>query len=240
MIAAPLLFLIALAASSPSLVARAATAGAQSQTQAGQTSNLAGSYDISGMIPREGSYRGGARIVNVNGAYGLSWNIIFGNNRDAAYHGIGILDGNLLCVGWTDDAALYGISIYRINGGRLTGRWTLSNMNGALGTEELDGSASLHGAYRIMRGAGANANESYVGTGTITPRGDTYAVRWNLANGQVFYGTGMRRDDLLVVGWGRELNSTAVSIYRTNGTTLEGVWVAANDDRLGTETLSRN
>lgn len=198
--------------------------------------DLSGSYKITtGRNPDGSSYQGAVRISRTGEAYRVVWTMTAGSG----YEGIGIQMGDVLAVGWGIGGGKNGVVAYRINGGTLAGRWTLSDMKGAIGTEELAGSPELRGNYKIVRSTTPGASKGYAGTVNITPHGDTYTVAWRLASGESYNGVGVRHGELLVVGWGIRQDSVGVVSYRVEGATLQGVWAIPGGDSLGAETLTR-
>ena len=198
--------------------------------------DLSGNYRITAARNPDGSsYQGAVRISRLGDAYRIVWTMTAGSG----YEGIGIQMGDVLAVGWGIGGGKNGVVAYRIDGGTLTGRWTLSGMKGAIGTEELAGSPELRGDYKIVRSTTPGASKGYAGTVNITPNGDTYTVAWRLASGESYNGVGVRHGNLLVVGWGIRQDSVGVVSYRVEGATLQGVWAIPGGDRLGAETLTR-
>ena len=200
---------------------------------------LTGAYRIASATDPSGSaYTGTARVARVGGAYRVTWNV--SNNSSPDYEGVGLQVGDTLGVGWGQRGGRYGVSVYRINGGRLAGRWTESAQNGATWVEELTGPASLSGTYRITRATSPqDSGGSYTGTVEITPRGEVYLARWRIASGESYSGVGLRQGDLLVVGWGTGQNVSSVAVYQARGTMLQGRWAVPNETRTGTENFTR-
>jgi hypothetical protein len=182
-----------------------------------------------------GSYGGTVRISRMGAAYRIAWTLTGGES----YEGVGIQMGDALAVGWGTGRGKHGVVAYSISGGTLAGKWTLSDMRGAIGTEELAGSPSLTGAYKIVKSTTPGGGKGYAGAVTITPNGDTYTVAWKLASGESYNGVGVRQGDLLVVGWGISQDSVGVVHYWKQGAALQGVWAIPGGKSLGTETLTR-
>ena len=182
-----------------------------------------------------GSYGGTVRISRMGEAYRIAWTLTGGES----YEGVGIQMGDALAVGWGTGSGKHGVVAYSISGGTLAGKWTLSDMRGAIGTEELAGSPALTGAYKIVKSTTPGGGKGYAGTVTITPSGDTYTVAWKLTSGESYNGVGVRQGDLLVVGWGISQDSVGVVHYWKQGAALQGVWAIPGGKSLGTETLTR-
>lgn len=180
-----------------------------------------------------GGYGGIVRISKMGGAYRIAWTLTGGES----YEGVGIEMGNALAVGWGTGSGKHGVVAYSISGGTLAGKWTLSDMKGAIGTEDLAGSPALAGAYKIVKSTTPGGGKGYAGTVTITPHGDTYTVAWKLSSGESYNGIGVRQGDLLVVGWGISQDSVGVVHYWKQGTALQGIWAIPGGKSLGTENL---
>ena len=133
--------------------------------------------------------------------------------------------------------AEYGVAVYRIEGGRLVGRWTTSATASQLGTEILQGPAGLDGVYQVVTGAEPSTGGKYTGTVTIAPNGKNYQVLWNLS-GRSRSGVGLKSGDVFAVGWG-PANASGVVVYRKQGSTLDGVWAPFGTPLQGTEVLKR-
>ena len=198
--------------------------------------DLSGNYKIAASSnPGGGSYRGTVSINSMGDAYRVAWKLASGE----AYEGVGIQMGSALAVGWGTGSGKNGVVAYRINGGSLAGKWTLSDMRGAVGTEDLSGSPELRGAYKIVSSSTPGGGKGYAGTVTITPNGETYGVTWKLASGESYNGVGIRQGDLLSVGWGINQDSVGVVHYNQQGPALQGVWAIPGGKRMGSEMLTK-
>ena len=198
---------------------------------------LTGAYRItSATAPSGGAYTGTAQITRSGGAYRMTWDV--GGDAAPEYEGVGVQMDDMLGVGWGERGGSYAVVVYRLNGGRLAGRWSVTGAN-TVWVEDLEGPASLNGSYRITRSTSPDANGSYTGTVEIAPRGEVYAVRWRIASGESFSGIGLRQGNLLVVGWGTGQNVSAVAVYQARGATLLGRWAVPNETRAGTENFTR-
>jgi hypothetical protein len=191
--------------------------------------------------PDGGNYTGKVNISKNADAYRVTWALPDGG----AYEGVAVLVNDTLAIGWSSarDKLQRGVVAYRIQGGKLSGRWTLAGMNGAVGTEELEGAQGLQGSYRIVRSTVPGAKGGYAGMVNITPNGDTYIIEWRLTSGENYKGVGIRQGDVLAVGWsvGAQPGQTAASVatYRPKGAGLEGAWGMPGLKRLGSETLAK-
>jgi len=98
-----------------------------------QEVKIGGTYSVEGTNPGgKGSYKGSVTITPVGKVYQLDWKV--GN----IYSGIGIVNGNILSVGWGNLAqAGYGIVTYTIqSNGVLSGTWAMAKGT-ELGSETL-------------------------------------------------------------------------------------------------------
>lgn len=102
--------------------------------------------------------------------------------------------------------------------------------------------ADISGTYSA---AGTNAGNKggYSGTVTIMKTGETYAVKWNIAqSGQVYYGTGILNGSIFAVAYTDKAKQWFGLISYTvsaNGDTLKGKWCGHKDKVLGSETLTK-
>ena len=225
------------------LMAVAAFSGAGAYAYQVSTRGMSAVFDPSGSYriaaatdPGGGTYTGTVNISAMGDAYRVVWAVAGGGS----YEGIGLRIDDALAVGWSGGQARRGVVAYKINGGKLSGRWTLSDMKGAVGTEDLEGAQGLQGSYRIVRSTVPSAARGYAGTVNISRNGDTYIVEWRLASGESYKGVGVRQGDLLAVGWGTGQSNVAVASYRQKGDGLQGVWAIPGEKLLGSENLSRN
>ncbi|MBI2391926.1 MAG: hypothetical protein HYV09_20210 [Deltaproteobacteria bacterium] len=91
---------------------------------------LAGTYTITeARTPTGGTYSGTVQITPAGQVYRLQWTL-----ANETYAGVGILQGDVLSVGW--GSASVGVVAYRVQGGMLDGTW--ATLDGTtLGTEVL-------------------------------------------------------------------------------------------------------
>ncbi len=178
-----------------------------------------------------GSYKGKVVIAPASGYSNLSWTI----PGSPSYSGVAIASGDKLGVGWGMGSD-YGVAVYKIAGGKLTGTWTAKGLAG-VGDEDLEGPATLDGAFKIVK-ARAPDDKSYTGTVTIKPTGKTYSVTWATSGGS-YTGVAIKDGDLLVAGWGTQGKGAGVVLYTKKGSGLDGVWAIPGGVALGTETLSK-
>lgn len=195
---------------------------------------VGGTYTISSASNPggEGGYEGSVAITQSGAVYKLTWSISDGSQ----YKGVGLMEGDVLGVGW-GMAAEFGVAVYKVEGGKLTGRWTTAADSGA-GTETLDGPAGLNGSYKITAGSNASDGKPYTGDVTIKPNGATYSVTWKLTD-RTFSGVGMLDGSTFVVGWGEAGKGAGAVLYHVSGSKLDGKWAQPAGSALGTEVLSK-
>ncbi|MCA9639195.1 MAG: hypothetical protein H6718_22710 [Polyangiaceae bacterium] len=180
----------------------------------------------------EGGYEGSVAITQSGDVYKLTWSISDGSQ----YKGVGLMEGDVLGVGW-GMAAEFGVAVYKVEGGKLTGRWTSAVETGA-GTETLEGPAGLNGSYKITAGTNASDGKPYTGEVTIKPSGAVYNVTWKHPD-KTFSGVGMLQGSTFVVGWGEAGKGAGAVLYRVSGNTLDGKWAQPAGTALGTEVLAK-
>ncbi len=197
--------------------------------------DMAGAYTIkSASNPGgHGTYRGSVQVTKANGYYDLAWTI----TGSPGYAGVALQEGDHLGVGWGQGGD-FGVVVYKIEGGKLSGTWTSHGAAG-VGVEDLEGPASLSGTYKITKATVPGNGKSYSGDVVITPHGDTYLVHWKLAGGDSYDGAAIREGDRLVVGWGRGGKGAGVVSYTAHGKELDGKWATASGGSLGSEVLTK-
>ena len=149
-------------------------------------------------------------------------------------HSLAILSGDTLAAGWSDTPG-YGVVVYRVEGGRLTGAWLADSSGDEMSKEVLEGPPGLDGTYTIVEAYSAGSGEPYDGTVEIHPKGDVYTVTWT-TNGYVYYGVGILKDDLFIASWG---SKSGVAYYKIDGDGLAGIWSHLGAWTTGTENLVR-
>lgn len=162
--------------------------------------------------------------------YYVYWNI----PGSSEYRGVGLLDHQTLCVGWSSSPG-YGVVIYKVADGRLYGNWLADNTEWDLGMEDLEGPAGLDGVYQIVEAYGADMGDEYSGTVEIRPTGEVYNLTWWIGN-EVYTGVGLLKGDLLIVGWGP---SAGVVYYDLKDNELLGRWASPGATTAGLENLVR-
>jgi hypothetical protein len=190
--------------------------------------DLSGSYAIThSQNIAGGSYQGTVLCAKSGEAYRVGWTLAKG----PGYEGLALVMDRTLAVGWANGGR-YGVAAYKIDGGKLHGRWTSTDAPSVVGVEELSGPENLNGTYTIVR-----SSSGYTGTVAIVPTGETYSVTWAVSGGG-FRGVGIKRGDVLSVGWSPGATVGVVS-YDIARDTLVGRWSLLNETRVGTETLTK-
>jgi len=195
------------------------------------TQSLEGEYHCKGSDANGGNPYSGTVVLKKDGpVYGIDWEL----GKGGSYAGTGIFADNVLA-GAYGDGKPYGLAVYRVNGGTLSGQWLVGGKN-TLGTEVLQGAKELAGTYQITSSKGPDG-KPYSGTVTITKNGDAYNVTWTLPK-ENRNGVGILHGDFLVVGWGQGAGYGAVVYDAANGR-LTGQWATAAAGPLGVETLTK-
>lgn len=209
-------------------------AAGEKGASAGQAADPSGSYAISSSTNPGGApgYTGSTTITRSGDIHDVTWTI----PNTPPYTGVAVLSGSTLGVGW-GMGSRYGVAVYKVSGGQLSGRWATKGSGARAGTEVLDGPAGLNGAYKITSGS-APDGKSYTGTVSITPTGETYAVKWTLPSDS-YSGVGIKQGDTLVVGWGEAGKGAGVVSYEVSASTLNGKWATPGGTQLGTEILGK-
>ncbi len=194
---------------------------------------LAGTYSIvaSADVATGALYKGSAVLVKKKGLYAIDWQV----DGSPPFAGVGLQNGTVLGVGWGKGGGTYGVVIYEIDGGKLHGKWATGGSD-FVGTEELEGSPSLHGVYKITAST-SPSGKPYTGEAIISNAGPAYKVEWKLP-GDTYSGVALRKGNLLVVGWGKGGTGAGAIVYTHSATTLTGQWVVPGGTLMGTEVLT--
>lgn len=201
-----------------------------------------GIYRAEGRLTDGKPYAGKVQIAREGRAVHLAWQL----ENGPGYLGLGLqLDEVLGAVYWPAEAksASHGIVVYRIDGGRLTGSWTVSQVPGHLaGREELLGPAGLEGRFEIAIGENPGGASHYKGHVEISRMGDIFHFRWFTPKAG-YVGSGIRMGDVMVVGFAAGRAPSTVA-YCIQGEELDGSWfVGEGPDRqmppLGREILRK-
>lgn len=192
---------------------------------------LDGEYLCKGSDANGGNpYAGTVTIAKDGPTYTLQWEL----GKGGDYVGSGLVSEKVLA-GAYGGGKPYGLMVYKVNGGTLTGQWLVGGKK-TLGEETIQGSADLGGVYKITSAKNPDG-KAYTGTVTIARNGGAYAVNWTLAN-ESYSGVGILHGDLLVVGWGQGADYGAI-VYDIAPGRLTGEWASAGAGPLGVEKLEK-
>ena len=151
-----------------------------------------------------------------------------------AYKGIGIRDGDVLGAAYGPSDTKFGVVVYKISGGTLTGTWADSrDLKSELGKETLEGDPGLNGVYKITLGQNRDGMTNYGGQVRIKRNGDTYILIWPTRPPSI--GIGVRVNDMLVVAYTSNPQKMpgVVAYQATGGDALSGVWAIAGIKQTG-------
>ncbi len=198
-----------------------------------QATNLPGIYSISrGVGANNSEYTGKVKILGLGeDRYELYWRIP--DTRE--YQGIGLLDHGKLCVAYSSNTGV-GLVIYKIDGGKLSGKWFTTKTELEPGYENLQGPPGLNGTYQIVEAQADDMGDKYSGTLVITSNGEIYYLIWNLDDGSAYTGVGLLDGNYLVAAWGPE---AGIMSYDIKGNELLGHWAGIGANKARVENLVR-
>ncbi len=96
-----------------------------------ETPDLAGTYTAHGVGVGGKEYESTVTITKNDQTYLIHWKF-----ADGGFDGVGIVDGESFCVGWSNGNKA-GVVSYKIHGDHLEGHWTDGSSNGKVYTENL-------------------------------------------------------------------------------------------------------
>lgn len=194
---------------------------------------VAGVWRISSATNTQGTpYGGSVSMQQAGPTWDLSWTLQDGSVQK----GVGLDIGNgILAAGWGGQGA-FGIVVYDVAGGTLTGTWAQHGVAGQ-GSEVLSGPATLGGNYTITTGR-SPSGAPYTGSVVIRPVGQLYDLTWT-TGGQGQRGVGRLEGNKLIAGWGIGVGAGFVRYQQTAPTRLEGVWAPVGGTTTATEILER-
>ncbi len=192
------------------------------------TGDITGTYVIAdGTNPGgTGRYYGSVAVQRVSATYQVRWDLSVGPSQ----HGIGLVSGNLFGVGYAPGGD-YAVAVYEIEGGTLRGAYARSDVPGRVGREVLVGPAGLLGTYRVTQ-----SEDGLAGEVLIRANGSAFTLARTPGAGGL-QGTGIRKNDRLVVMWTRMQVQGGVVAYEIGPGMLDGKWAPLLSPTLGTETL---
>jgi hypothetical protein len=97
--------------------------------------DLVGVYRCDGMNPDGTAYQGVVEIKKVRDTFRVAWMM-----DDGSVMGVGIYSGGVFAVSYFGGAP--AVVVYKVDGNRLVGEWTMGGMEGALYAETLTKTAS--------------------------------------------------------------------------------------------------
>lgn len=200
---------------------------------AAQEAGIDGRWNIIRGEYAETRYTGTVDFETFGEQYNVRWNV----DGDTPV-GVGLYEEGRLYVGWGAMES-HGVVLYDIHpDGSLTGRWTLSMNDGALGTERATGgSLNKKSVYKVT-GTNPGNGSAYEGKVTVWKVGDVYQFQWEIG-GDTFAGAGLRIGNKLAVGWGRGEGQIGVATYLFNGDRADGTWAIPGKETIGIENLER-
>ncbi len=194
------------------------------------TEDITGSYAITGTNENGSAYQGALQVIKHGDVYQFRW------NAGRQYDGVGIPNGNVVAVAFTEgsDGKGCGVVSYRILGdGTLDGKWGYWGLNES-GTEVATRTAGsgLAGAYKTV-GKNPNGGE-YKGALTISTKAGGYTFSWD----NEATGFGIQRANNVSVGIGGA-KCAFVAYEIKPGGVLDGVWGGYGSYKTGTEKATK-
>jgi hypothetical protein len=93
--------------------------------------DVAGHYVANGVGVNGGKYQSDVTITKTGESYAIVWKF-----NDRSFTGIGILRGDVLSVGWSNDGKA-GVVLYTVKGDELDGKWADGTGDGRIFDETL-------------------------------------------------------------------------------------------------------
>jgi len=200
------------------------------QRSATPSADIAGKYIVAGTNEDGSPYRGELEVIRHGDVYQFRW------NAGQQYDGIGIRNGNVVAVAFTQGAKGKGCAVvsYQILAdGTLDGAWGYWGVN-ERGTERAQptSGSDVAGDYNIT---GKNPNgSSYRGTLAVAAKAGGYSFVWsNNASG-----FGIKQGDTLSVGIGGSRCAFVAYRIKSDGT-LDAVWGGFGSSKTGTEKATK-
>jgi len=180
-------------------------------------------------------YSGTAEVHKSGSRYEIAWR---STASDAS--GIGLADGNKLCVAW--GSSEFGVVFYKIGAnGTLKGRWTATTApaDAVPGLENgSGGSATSLGGEYVIKGNNPGGTAPYEGKLQITKTGKTYELKWTVGD-VVTNGVGIKVDDALFVAWAVDDKPFGVVAFTFEPGHAKGVWTLAGATQTAPENWKR-
>jgi hypothetical protein len=218
---------------SPELQSTASIASPTTQTSNSTVSSrhIVGSYKVAGNNPDGSSYTGTLDITALGSAYQLIWNV-----AEQPYIGIGILEGNVLAVGWGSRQC--AIVSYQVqSNGSLDGKWA-SFAQDSTGLELAVPSGSNLNSDIASQYTATGKNPSgstYRETISVQDLGELYKFLWADSTST---GTGIKSGNAVAVGFGSVPCNVVLYRVQEDGN-LNGVWGLYDGSQVGEEQATR-
>lgn len=198
-----------------------------------QAEDLTGSYSITQAVDPydNANYKG---RVGVDCRKGFMCYVAWKIDGASPYRGLGFLNNGIFSVAWSSSSE-YGLAVYKVNGGRLSGQWFTDSTERLPGIEELEGPPGLNGTYQIKNGHGSDNGDRYSGTVEIRKNGEVYDLTWDV-DGYVYKGVGILKGNVLTAGWGKTVGA---AYYEVKGDQLFGRCAYLDQPKAGVENLAR-
>jgi hypothetical protein len=203
----------------------------QADTSTVSFSSIAGRYGITGNNPDGSSYTGTLNVTALSSAYQLIWTV-----GEKLHIGIGILEGNILVVGWGSRQC--GIVSYQVqSNGNLDGKWA-SFAQDSTGLElavpsSLDPNNEIVSQYTAT---GRNPSGStYREKILVQDQGGLYKFLWADSRST---GTGIKSGNVVAVGFGSVPCNVVLYRVQEDGS-LNGVWGLYGGSQPGEEQATR-
>jgi hypothetical protein len=192
--------------------------------------DISGAYSVSGTNQDGSPYKGALEVIKRGEVYQFRW------NAGRVYDGVGIPNGNVVAVAFTEgkDGKGCGVVNYRmLSGSTLDGKWGYWGLNeSGLERGTRTSGADLAGTYNTT---GQNPDGGqYKGTMTIAPRAGGYMFEWS--NGAT--GFGVTQGSNISVGIGGPLCAFVAYEIKSGGM-LDGIWGVSGSDKTGTEKATK-
>ena len=192
--------------------------------------DIAGDYTVAGTNPNGSPYKGALEVIKHGDVYQFRW------NAGQQYDGIGIPNGNVVAVAFTQGATGKGcgvVSYQILADGTLDGAWGYWGVN-EKGTERAarTSGSDVVGEYNVT---GKNPNgSSYHGTLSVASKAGGYSFAWSNSSS----GFGIKRGNTLSVGIGGGRCAFVAYEIKPDGT-LDGVWGGNGSEQTGTEVATK-
>ncbi len=180
-------------------------------------------------------YKGSADVHKNGNRYEIAW-----RSTASSASGIGLANGNMLCVAW--GSSEFGVVFYKIGpDGTLTGRWTATTASAdkSDGLENAIGGspAAVEGDY-VVKGTNPGGTAPYEGKLQIVKTGRTYQLKWTVGD-FVTNGVGIKVDDALFVAWAVDQKPFGVAAFTIEPGRAKGVWTLSGARQTAPENWKR-